>query len=147
MTGNYKKKTMDYLDSFPRKVANKLIKFEMDNNYSQKQAAEVLGLNFDELLQVEFNTPGTPDDLYKRVNNILDLTINDDPLLYNISSSVLIDWNHITMVEQDHSSSSFFDINLPESQSKSQIKKFKKTDLEKNKEFDTIEEGGVAYCG
>ena len=64
---NYNSKTLKYLESSHRKIANQLIKFEMNNNYSQLEASRILDIKYNDLLKVESNHPNTSEATYKNV--------------------------------------------------------------------------------
>lgn len=68
---NYNSKTLKYLESSHRKIADQLIKFEMDNNYSQLEASKILDIKYNDLLKVEFNHPNTSEATYKNVYTAL----------------------------------------------------------------------------
>lgn len=67
LLNNYSDNTKQYLDSFPRRVANNLIEFEMRNNFTQEEAAKALKIDFKDLIKVEFNFPGIGGELYQKV--------------------------------------------------------------------------------
>jgi hypothetical protein len=64
---DYSDDTKKYLSSFPRKVADKLIEFEMKNKFTQQEAAKELKIDFEDLVKVEFNFPGIEENVYEKV--------------------------------------------------------------------------------
>lgn len=72
----YNQNTINYLNSFPRKVANKIIAFEMRHNYSQRQMAQLLHVEFDELVKVEANYPSIQINTYKKYDLIIEKMMN-----------------------------------------------------------------------
>ena len=59
--------TKDYLSSPERKLADRLIVYQMNHRLTQQQVADVLGISLNMLLLVEFNHPKATPETYSKV--------------------------------------------------------------------------------
>ena len=67
----YNKSTLEFLSSFEFNVSKRLIKYEMEHNYTQQEFANILSVELNDLVKVECNYPNLPKSLYIKFDSLL----------------------------------------------------------------------------